>query len=75
MLLGPLIQRARLGSTRFLGIEERTLLISVMFGGVCVSALYLILGQPTLARLGVVGVLAGIDGMILSVETRAGSAI
>ncbi|VVD29875.1 hypothetical protein [Paraburkholderia dioscoreae] len=68
MLLGPLLQRALPRSTKLFGIEERALQISVILGGVCISALFLFLGQAMVASFGMVAILAGIDGVILSGE-------
>jgi FtsH-binding integral membrane protein len=71
MLLGPLLQRALPRNTKPFGIKEQTLLTSVILGGVCVSTLFLILGQATVASLGILTILGGIDGVILSREARA----
>lgn len=75
MLLGPLLQRALPRSTKLFGIEERAPQISVILGGVCISALFLFLGQAMVASFGMVAILAGIDGVILSGEARHAIAI
>lgn len=74
MLLGPLLQRGFPQGTKRFGIEERTLLISVFLGGVCITALFLFLGQATIASFGIVAMLGGIDGLILASETRPATA-
>jgi hypothetical protein len=74
MLLGPLLQGGRPQGTKLFGIEERTLLIFVFLGGVCITALFLFLGQATIASFGMVAMLGGIDGLILSSETRPATA-
>jgi hypothetical protein len=75
MLLGSLLQRAIPRSKKLFGIGERTLQISIIFGGFCTSALFLSLGQATVASFGVVAMLAGIDDVILSSEVRTAIAI
>lgn len=71
MLLGPLLQRASSRSTKLFGIDERTLLISVIVGGFCISGWFLFLEQATVASFGIVAILGGIDGVILSSEARS----
>jgi hypothetical protein len=70
MWLGPLLQKAFQRDTKLFGMEERTLLIAVILGGACISALFLFVGRATAASFGIVLILAGVDGLILSREDR-----
>ncbi|MGF6768558.1 hypothetical protein P3T18_001028 [Paraburkholderia sp. GAS199] len=74
MLLAPLLQRGCPHGRKLFGIEERTLQISVFLGGVCVTVLFAFLEQATIASFGIVATLGGIDGLILSSETRPATA-
>ncbi len=75
MLLGPFLQRTRPRSTMLFGMQERTLLISVIFGGACLSVLFLFLGKATAASFGIVAMLGGTDGVLLSREARTAGPI